>query len=216
MLTDISSEMVAAVLPLYLVYSLGFTPLQYGVVDGLYQGASALVRLASGFTGDRLRRHKEVAATGYGLSAVCKLGLAGGGERLGRGRRDHPARPHGQGHSDRAARRPDLAKQPPETLGLSFGVHRALDTTGAMLGPLLAFGLLAVAPLAFDSIFLVSFCIAVVGRGGARAVRERAAGRPRRGGAAAGALAARSRERWSVSPVSARCWRSPASSASRR
>jgi len=83
MLTDISSEMVAAVLPLYLVYSLGFTPLQYGVVDGLYQGASALVRLASGFTGDRLRRHKEVATTGYGLSAVCKLGLLAVGSAWG-------------------------------------------------------------------------------------------------------------------------------------
>lgn len=163
MLTDISSEMVAAVLPLYLVYSLGFTPLQYGLVDGVYQGASALVRLASGFTGDRLRRHKEVATTGYGLSAICKLGLLIVGsawgavgaiillDRTGKGIRTAP--------------RDALISlnSRPETLGLSFGVHRALDTTGAMLGPLLAFGILAVAPLAFDSIFLVSFCIAVVG-----------------------------------------------------
>ena len=163
MLTDISSEMVAAVLPLYLVYSLGFTPLQYGLVDGVYQGASALVRLASGFTGDRLRRHKEVATSGYGLSAVCKLGLLAVGsawgavgaiillDRTGKGIRTAP--------------RDALISlnSRPETLGLSFGVHRALDTTGAMLGPLLAFGILAVAPLAFDSIFLVSFCIAVVG-----------------------------------------------------
>jgi MFS family permease len=163
MLTDISSEMVAAVLPLYLVYTLGFTPLQYGLVDGLYQGASALVRLASGFAGDRLRRHKEVATAGYGLSALCKIGLLAVGsawgavgaiillDRTGKGIRTAP--------------RDALISlnSRPETLGLSFGVHRALDTTGAMLGPLLAFGLLALAPLAFDSIFLVSFCIAVVG-----------------------------------------------------
>src|SRR6185369_13453317 len=76
LLTDISSEMVSAILPLYLVATLGFSPLQYGFIDGLYQGASALVRLASGFLGDRLNRHKSVAAFGYGLSAVCKLALA--------------------------------------------------------------------------------------------------------------------------------------------
>src|SRR3954466_6823343 len=58
LLTDISSEMVSAILPLYLVVTLGFTPLQYGVVDGIYQGASALVRLAAGFLGDRWQRHK--------------------------------------------------------------------------------------------------------------------------------------------------------------
>src|SRR3954453_23576552 len=64
LLTDISSEMVSAVLPLYLVATLGFTPLQYGIVDGLYQGAAAFVKLGSGFLGDRLRRHKLVASFG--------------------------------------------------------------------------------------------------------------------------------------------------------
>jgi predicted MFS family arabinose efflux permease len=54
---------------------------------------------------------------------------------------------------------------PERQLGAAFGVHRALDTTGAMIGPLLAFGLLALAPLAFGSIFLVSFCIALIGLG---------------------------------------------------
>src|SRR5262249_10179971 len=52
---------------------------------------------------------------------------------------------------------------PKERLGLAFGVHRALDTTGAMLGPLLAFGLLALRPGHFDVIFVISFCIALVG-----------------------------------------------------
>jgi MFS family permease len=52
---------------------------------------------------------------------------------------------------------------PKDQLGTAFGVHRAMDTTGAMIGPLLAFAILAAAPLAFDSIFLVSFCFALVG-----------------------------------------------------
>ena len=163
MLTDISSEMVAAVLPAYLVYTLGFSPLQYGIVDGVYQGASALVRLASGFVGDRFRRHKEVATAGYGLSALCKLLLATVGaawgavgavvllDRTGKGIRTAPRDAMISLNSE------------PDSLATSFGVHRALDTTGALLGPLVAFGLLAIAPLAFDSLFLVSFCIAVVG-----------------------------------------------------
>jgi MFS family permease len=165
MLTDISSEMVATVLPLYLVYSLGFTPLQFGLVDGLYQGASALVRLASGFTADRRRRHKEVATVGYALSAVCKLGLVLVGsafsaigalvllDRTGKGIRTAPRDALISLTSER------------ENMATAFGVHRALDTTGAMLGPLVAFGLLTLAPLAFDSLFLVSFCVALVGLG---------------------------------------------------
>ena len=50
LLTDISSEMVSAILPLYLVFTLGFSPLQYGVVDGIYQGAAALVRPRRGLS----------------------------------------------------------------------------------------------------------------------------------------------------------------------
>jgi MFS family permease len=163
--TDISSEMVVTILPLYLVYVGGFTPLAFGVIDGLYNGAAALVGLASGYIGDRWRRHKEVATLGYGLSAVCKLLLATVGtalsaigatvliDRVGKGIRTAP-------------RDAMISLSTPQRqLGAAFGVHRALDTTGAMIGPLLAFGLLALAPLAFDSIFLVSFCIALIGLG---------------------------------------------------
>jgi MFS family permease len=165
LLTDVSSEMVATVLPLYLVATLGFTPLQYGVVDGLYQGAAAFVRLAGGYLGDRRRRHKGVATIGYGLSAVCKLALAAVGttfgaitalivvDRAGKGLRTAPR----DAMISLVSRREDL--------GTAFGVHRALDTTGALLGPLVAFGLLALAPLAFDTLFIVSFCFAVAGVG---------------------------------------------------
>jgi MFS family permease len=161
--TDISSEMVVTVLPLYLVYVGGFTPLAFGVVDGLYNGATALMGLASGYVGDRLRKHKELASAGYGISAVCKLLLTLAGtavsaigavvllDRAGKGMRTAP--------------RDAMISltTPSNQLGMAFGVHRALDTTGAVLGPLVAFAILAIAPLAFHTIFLVSFLVALVG-----------------------------------------------------
>jgi MFS family permease len=165
LLTDISSEMVSAILPLYLVATLGFSPLQYGVVDGIYQGASALVRLGAGFLGDRFGRHKMLASIGYGISAVCKLGLAlftgaWAGlsalillDRTGKGIRTAPR----DAMISLTAPRRDL--------GLAFGVHRAMDTAGAMIGPLVAFALLAAAPDSYRTLFLISFFVAVLGLG---------------------------------------------------
>ena len=162
--TDISSEMVAAILPIYLVYTLGFTPLQYGLVDGLYQGAATVVRLASGLVGDRWRRHKEVAVLGYALSAVHAAAAArspAGPAALSGDRRRRPDR---QGHPDRAARCPDLAwLEARVSSATAFGVHRAIDTAGAMLGPLLAFACSRWRPTSFDAIFVVSFCVALIG-----------------------------------------------------
>jgi MFS family permease len=163
--TDISSEMISTVLPMYLVLFLQLTPLQFGILDGLYQGAAALVRIVSGVVADRWRRHKEVAIAGYGLSAVCKLGLliVGGAwaglatvillDRTGKGIRTAP--------------RDALISlsEPRERLATAFGVHRALDTTGAMLGPMIAFGLLTLTPGAFDNVFVVSLCAAIIGVG---------------------------------------------------
>ena len=163
--TDLSQEMVTAVLPLYLTYQVRLSPLQFGFVDGMYQGATALVRLLGGLLADRKERHKEVAAVGYGASAICKLGLVivSGAwlgttavlmiDRLGKGIRTAPRDAMISLSSDRAG------------LGRSFGVHRALDTVGAMLGPLAAFVLLAQLPGAYNSIFLISFSIALVGLG---------------------------------------------------
>jgi MFS family permease len=163
--TDISAEMVATVLPLYLIYTLGLSPLQFGVIDGVYQGATALVRLGGGYVADRSRRYKEVAAFGYALSAICKPAFLVAGstfgaltaiilvDRSGKGIRTAPR----DALISLSTRR--------ESLATAFGVHRALDTAGAMLGPLLAFALLALVPSAFDSIFVVSFCIALIGLG---------------------------------------------------
>ena len=102
---------------------------------------------------------------GYGISAFCKLALVAVGsawsaltgiillDRAGKGIRTAPR--------DAMI----SLSTPREQLGTAFGVHRALDTTGAMLGPLVAFGLLMLTPTAFDSVFFVSFCFALVGLG---------------------------------------------------
>src|SRR6266542_1506265 len=79
MVTDISSEMVAAILPLYLAIGLGLGPAVYGLVDGLYTGATALLRLVGGYVADRVRQRKLVAVAGYSLSAVAKIGLLAAG-----------------------------------------------------------------------------------------------------------------------------------------
>lgn len=164
-LTDISSEMVNGILPLYLVGFLRLSPLQFGVIDGLYQGVSAVLRLAGGVVADRWRRHKETAVAGYGLSAICKLGLLATGsswpwlagvialDRTGKGLRTAP--------------RDALItlSSTPASLGTSFGVHRALDAAGALAGPLVAFLILGWAPDRFDIVFVTSFCFAIVGLG---------------------------------------------------
>jgi MFS family permease len=163
--TDISAEMIATVLPLYLVYTLGLSPLQFGVVDGVYQGATAVVRLGGGFVADRSRRYKEVAAFGYAVSALTKPAFLFAGNALGALTAIVLVDRSGKGI--RTAPRDALISLSSrrEALATSFGVHRALDTTGAMLGPLVAFALLALVPGAFDAIFVVSFCIALVGLG---------------------------------------------------
>jgi MFS family permease len=165
LLTDVSSEMVNAVLPLYLTTTLRFTPLAFGFFDGIYQGTSALVRLWGGLIADRRNGRKQVAAVGYATSAACKLGLLASGtlwtfttfflllDRLGKGVRTAP-------------RDALIAlSSPRERWGEAFGVHRAMDTAGALIGPLLAFVLLARVPAAFDAVFVVSLAFGIVGLG---------------------------------------------------
>jgi MFS family permease len=160
--TDISSEMLAAILPLYLTTIVGLSPAAFGVVDGLYHGVSAVTRLASGYLSDRFGRPKAVAVVGYGLSTVTRpfflfvQSMAGVSalvslDRMGKGVRTAPR--------DAMI----AASAPREQLGLNFGVHRSLDNFGAMLGPLLAFALLAWHPRDFDSVFVTSMAAAVIG-----------------------------------------------------
>ncbi|MFF2791108.1 MFS transporter [Streptomyces sp. NPDC058049] len=162
LVTDVSAEMVTAVLPLYLMAGLGMSPLAFGALDGLHQGATAVLRLAGGRIADRTRRHKLVAGTGYALSAACKAALLAvatpwsvaavlAADRTGKGLRTAP--------------RDALISLsvPPGEQGRAFGVHRALDTAGALLGPLAAFGVLWVAVDGYEAVFTVSCCVAVLG-----------------------------------------------------
>ncbi|MFD3588593.1 MFS transporter [Streptomyces sp. NPDC058683] len=163
LITDVSSEMVTAVLPLYLVTGLGLSPLGFGLLDGVYNGFSAVVRLVGGHLADRGGgRHKWVAGAGYALSALCKpllliahtltpIGLVLAADRTGKGLRTAP--------------RDALISlsSTPETRGRAFGVHRAMDTAGALFGPLVAFLILRATVDGYDAVFTVSFCVAVVG-----------------------------------------------------
>ncbi|MGW3112527.1 MFS transporter [Streptomyces sp. NPDC001091] len=163
LITDVSSEMVTAVLPLYLVAGLGLSPLGFGLLDGIHNGVSALVRLAGGHLADRGGgRHKWVAGAGYALSAACKplllvahtltpIGLVLAVDRTGKGLRTAP--------------RDALISlsSTPGTRGRAFGVHRAMDTAGALLGPLVAFLVLRATVDGYDAVFTVSFCVAVAG-----------------------------------------------------
>jgi MFS family permease len=163
LVTDVSSEMVTAILPLYLVAGLGLGPAVYGLVDGLYTGATALLRLVGGYVADRVQRRKLVAGLGYGLSAVAKAGLLlAGGSLAGIGAAIVADR---AGKGLRTAPRDALITlaTPPEALGRAFGVHRAMDSAGAFAGPLVAIGVLAASAQAFDAVFVVSGCIAAIG-----------------------------------------------------
>ncbi|MGW5371325.1 MFS transporter [Streptomyces sp. NPDC004009] len=162
LITDVSSEMVTAVLPLYLVSRLGFSPLGFGTLDGVYNGVSALVQLTGGHLADRVRNHKLMAGLGYGLSALCKpllllagsigtLGTVLALERTGKGLRTAPR--------DAMI----SLSTPARDQGRAFGVHRAMDTTGAMLGPLAAFLILRAAADGYDAVFGVSACVAALG-----------------------------------------------------
>ncbi|MFB9908683.1 MFS transporter [Allokutzneria oryzae] len=163
LVTDISSEMVTAVLPLYLVLGLGFSPLQFGILDGLYSGVTAFVRVLGGNIADRRQSRKLVAGVGYGVSALAKIGLivsAGSATALGL-----VLAADRTGKGLRTAPRDALISlsSTPDTLGRAFGVHRAMDTVGAFLGPLMAFLLLWAVTGGYDTVFFVSFCFAVLG-----------------------------------------------------
>lgn len=162
LVTDISSESVAAILPLYLTGVLGLSTISYGFIDALYQGVSALVRIGGGWAADRGGHPKWVAFLGYGLSAAARLvllfstGLATisaviSADRIGKGLRTAPR--------DAMI----SAATPSDRLGAAFGVHRTLDTIGAAIGPLLAFAILWWIPDGYLTVMVVSLAFAVLG-----------------------------------------------------
>jgi MFS family permease len=162
LLTDISSESVSAILPLYLAVVVGLSPAAYGVVEGLYQGVSALVRIGAGWVSDRTGRPKWVALSGYAASAVSRvlLPLVSGlgaisavitADRVGKGIRTAPRDAMIAADAD------------PEHLGRAFGLHRSLDAVGAFLGPVLAFVVLWLIPGGYRSVMVLSLAFAVLG-----------------------------------------------------
>src|SRR5690606_35368020 len=161
--TDISAEMVSTILPMYLVLNLGLSPFAFGVIDGLYLGGAAIVRLIAGYMADRSRKHKEIAFAGYAFSAISRIGLLLVGnvwtllasvvlvDRLGKGIRTAPRDAMISISTER------------EKLATAFGVHRAMDLAGAMMGPMIAFLILTLWSDAYDTVFIVSFCFALIG-----------------------------------------------------
>lgn len=155
MLMDISSEMIHALLPVYLTVGLGATALAVGVIEGIAEATAAITKVFSGALSDRIGRRKELAAIGYGLAALTKpvfplapsigwLIVARFVDRVGKGIRGAP----------RDALVADLA---PEGLrGAAFGLRQSLDTFGAFLGPLAAIWLMWLFSNDFQSVFWVA------------------------------------------------------------
>lgn len=161
LLMDVSSEMIHALLPVYLVVALGTPVLTVGLIEGIAEATAAITKVFSGALSDRLGRRKALAALGYGLAAVTKpvfplapsvawLVAARFVDRVGKGIRGAP----------RDALVADLS--PPELRGASFGLRQSLDTVGAFLGPLAAIGLMALFAGDFVSVFWVAVLPAVL------------------------------------------------------
>jgi MFS family permease len=141
MLMDISSEMIHALLPIYLVTALGASMVTVGIIEGIAEATASITKIFSGALSDWLGKRKWLAAFGYGLAAFTKpvfplaptvgwLVAARFVDRIGKGIRGAP----------RDALVADLS--PADLRGASFGLRQSLDTIGAFVGPLLAIALM--------------------------------------------------------------------------
>lgn len=162
LLTDVSSEMVASTLPLIFVLHLHASPAALATADGVQQGVAGVARLVGGVVADKVRAYRETAAVGYVLSAACRIGFLLSAiasqfafflalDRVGKGIRTGPrdallahSVPHGE-----TAR--------------AFGLHRSLDTAGAMLGPIVGYWVLGLVPGDYSTVFVFSLGFATVG-----------------------------------------------------
>ena len=154
-LTDVASEAIYPLLPLFLTQVLGARVVSIGVIEGAAEATASFVKVLSGRASDRSRRRRGLVIGGYGLSSVVRplVGLATTwgqvltlrlADRLGKGLRSAP--------------RDALlaAAAPPDARGRVFGFHRAMDHLGAVLGPLIAALFLWVAPGELRSLFLLT------------------------------------------------------------
>ena len=158
---DLSSEMIHALLPVYLVTVLGASMVEVGVIEGIAEATAMIVKIFSGVLSDWLGRRKLVAAAGYGLAAFTKpvFPLAGNllwivgarfADRVGKGIRGAP-------------RDALIADVTPSALrGAAFGLRQALDTVGAFLGPLAAIALMWLSSDRFRLVFWIAVVPAMV------------------------------------------------------
>ena len=170
--TDISSEAVYPLVPIFLTKTLGAPLAVVGAIEGVAEGTASVVRWLSGWFSDRLGQRKPFVVLGYGLAAVAKplLALAFHWpvvlfarfvDRFGKGVRTAPRDALVAQWTERGER------------GRAFGFHRAVDTAGAVLGPLGALALLALLGENFRLIFVLAFIPAVLGMVLLRLVAER-------------------------------------------
>jgi len=152
---DVSSEMIHALLPLFLVTTLGASTLTVGLLEGVAEATANVTKVFSGTLSDALGRRKGLVALGYGLAAVTKplfalapsvgwVWTARFVDRIGKGIRGAP----------RDALIGELS--PPEVRGASYGLRQSLDTVGALVGP----GLAALAMLLLAGDFRAVFWLA--------------------------------------------------------
>ncbi len=162
LLTDIASEMIYPLLPLYLTTVLAAGPAALGAVEGLAESTAALVKLAAGLRSDRVRRRKPLIVVGYALAAVARplVAVASSAgfvaavrftDRVGKGLRGAP----------RDALITDSVA--PTLRGRAFGLQRSLDHAGALIGPLVATALLAGAGLSLRTVFALAAIPGVLG-----------------------------------------------------
>nr|WP_319487124.1 MFS transporter [uncultured Cohaesibacter sp.] len=155
LLMDVSSEMIHALLPVYMVSILGISAFEVGIIEGVAEATASIVKVFSGALSDWFGRRKFLAVIGYGLAAITKpifplassldwLVAARFIDRVGKGIRGAP----------RDALVADIA--PPELRGASFGLRQSLDTVGAFIGPLLAIGLMWLTVDHFKAVFWIA------------------------------------------------------------
>jgi MFS family permease len=158
---DLSSEMILAVFPAFFVSVLKAGASSLGFVEGLAEGTSNVIKIYAGRLSDRTQKRKSFILFGYSVSVVARPlyilaanvgGVAGlrVADRVGKGLRDSPL--------DAVL----SLSTPREELGRAFGFHRALDTLGAIVGPLVAYLILRAYPTGFHIVFLTAFFAGIV------------------------------------------------------
>ena len=159
--TDTSTKMVYSIMPLFLL-SIGATKTTISLIEGIAESTASLLKVFSGYWSDKLGKNKPFMILGYGITAIVtpiysfvnfplQVLLLRFVERIGKG--------------FRAAPRDSLisASVNKNEAGKSFGFHKAMDNSGAIIGPLIAFLLLYFFPLDYKSIFVIAFIPAMIG-----------------------------------------------------